>query len=119
MILMSTLKRSTSFPIFENNDERAIKTSLSARINYLWAECQKMYRLLLNLFNVFQCVTHTLDRTPLPLAHAFRRFFQLVSSGFLLHTSVAVADPCNQKRRINYGFELDEAVRFFVVFNFK
>lgn len=55
------------------------------------------------------CVTCTPDRSPLPLAHAFRRFFQLISSGFLLHTSVAVADPCDQTRRINYGFDPSEA----------
>ncbi|CAD5224925.1 unnamed protein product [Bursaphelenchus okinawaensis] len=55
------------------------------------------------------CVTHTADRKPLPLAHAFRRFFQLLSSGFLLHCSVGVADPCDPTRRINYGFSLQEA----------
>lgn len=57
------------------------------------------------------CVTCTIDRTPLPLSLAFRRFFQLIASGFLLHSSVAVADPCDPTRRINYGFDLAEAVR--------
>lgn len=56
------------------------------------------------------CVTCTPDRNPLPLSLAFRRFFQLLSSGFLLHTSVGVADPCDPTRRINYGFSLKEAV---------
>ncbi|KAI6218030.1 hypothetical protein M3Y99_01732600 [Aphelenchoides fujianensis] len=55
------------------------------------------------------CVTVTPDRSPLPLVHAFRRFFQLLSSGFLLHSSVAVADPSDQTRRINYGFHPSEA----------
>ncbi|KAI6190087.1 hypothetical protein M3Y97_00078800 [Aphelenchoides bicaudatus] len=51
----------------------------------------------------------TYDRIPLPLSLAFRRFFQLIASGFLLHTSIAVADPCDPTRRINYGFDLAEA----------
>lgn len=60
------------------------------------------------------CVTCTPDKNALPLSHAFRRFFQLISSGFLLHTSIAVADPCDQTRRINYGFDLAEAVGYLV-----
>ncbi|KAI6186420.1 hypothetical protein M3Y98_00130800 [Aphelenchoides besseyi] len=55
------------------------------------------------------CITCTSDRQQLPLVHAFRRFFQMISSGFLLHTSVAVADPCDQMRRINHGFDPIEA----------
>ncbi|KAI6213371.1 hypothetical protein M3Y94_00142500 [Aphelenchoides besseyi] len=55
------------------------------------------------------CITCTPDRQQLPLVHAFRRFFQMISSGFLLHTSVAVADPCDQMRRINHGFDPMEA----------
>ncbi|KAI6175368.1 hypothetical protein M3Y97_00681400 [Aphelenchoides bicaudatus] len=54
------------------------------------------------------CVTCTPSKNSLPLTHAFRRFFQLLSSGFLLHTSIAVADPCDQLRRINHGFSLAE-----------
>jgi len=33
----------------------------------------------------------------------------LIASGFLLHTSVGVADPCDPTRRINYGFDLPES----------
>jgi interleukin enhancer-binding factor 2 len=57
------------------------------------------------------CLTCTPTRDPLPLSLAFRRFWQLISSGFLLHTSIGVADPCDQSRRINHGFELAEAVK--------
>jgi hypothetical protein len=56
------------------------------------------------------CVTCTPDKDALSLTHAFRRFFQLISSGFLLHTSIAVADPCDHNRRINHGFSPEEAV---------
>lgn len=59
------------------------------------------------------CVTCTPDKNSLSLTHAFRRFFQLLSSGFLLHTSVGVADPCDQTRRINFGFSPGEAVSLF------
>lgn len=59
------------------------------------------------------CLTCTPNRDPLPLSLAFRRFWQLISSGFLLHTAIGVADPCDQSRRINYGFELAEAVKNF------
>uniref|UniRef100_A0A1I7SKP6 DZF domain-containing protein n=1 Tax=Bursaphelenchus xylophilus TaxID=6326 RepID=A0A1I7SKP6_BURXY len=55
------------------------------------------------------CVTYTPDRNPLPLADAFKRFFQLLSAGFLLHCAVAVADPCDPSRRINYGFSPADA----------
>lgn len=61
-------------------------------------------------------VTCTFDRNPLPLPHAFRRFFQLISAGFLLHNSIGVADPCDVTRRINYGFSPEEAVRFLLLY---
>lgn len=56
------------------------------------------------------CLNFTQDLNSLPLSLAFRRFFQLIASGFLLHTSVGVADPCDPTRRINYGFDFAESV---------
>uniref|UniRef100_A0A914D2P7 DZF domain-containing protein n=1 Tax=Acrobeloides nanus TaxID=290746 RepID=A0A914D2P7_9BILA len=53
------------------------------------------------------CVIHTLDRNPLPLSHAFKRFFMLLSAGLLLPTSPALVDPCDPATRINYNISME------------
>ncbi|CAD5231682.1 unnamed protein product [Bursaphelenchus xylophilus] len=55
------------------------------------------------------CVTYTSNGEPLPLSHAFRRFFSLISAGILLHTSISLTDPCSPDLRINRGYQLNEA----------
>ncbi|KAI1717051.1 DZF domain-containing protein [Ditylenchus destructor] len=54
------------------------------------------------------CVMHTRNRTPLPLAQAFKRFFHILSTGMLLPTSPALVDPCDPAVRINYSLSLDD-----------
>uniref|UniRef100_A0A915DXX9 DZF domain-containing protein n=1 Tax=Ditylenchus dipsaci TaxID=166011 RepID=A0A915DXX9_9BILA len=39
------------------------------------------------------CVMHTRNRSPLPLASAFKRFFQILATGMLLPTSPSLVDP--------------------------
>ncbi|CAD5224923.1 unnamed protein product [Bursaphelenchus okinawaensis] len=55
------------------------------------------------------CVTYTTKGTALTLSHAFRRFFSLLSSGILLHTSLSLTDPCGTGTRIDKGYSLKEA----------
>lgn len=54
------------------------------------------------------CVMHTRNRTPLPLAQAFKRFFHILATGMLLPTSPALVDPCDPAVRINYSLTLDD-----------
>jgi hypothetical protein len=49
-------------------------------------------------------------RTPLPLALAFRRFFQIISTGMLLPSSPAFVDPCEPNARIHFSLTLEEMV---------
>lgn len=51
---------------------------------------------------------NTPNRTPLPLAMAFRRFFQILSTGMLLPSSPALVDPCDPNSRIHYSLSLEE-----------
>uniref|UniRef100_A0A914IC70 DZF domain-containing protein n=1 Tax=Globodera rostochiensis TaxID=31243 RepID=A0A914IC70_GLORO len=54
------------------------------------------------------CVMNTPTRNPLPLALAFRRFFQVLASGILLPNSPALVDPCDAPTRIHYALSLEE-----------
>lgn len=55
------------------------------------------------------CVMFTEERSALPLGHAFKRFFMMISSGILLPNSNCIIDPCDP-RRINDGMTMEEMV---------
>lgn len=54
------------------------------------------------------CIVQTRNRSPLSLASAFKRFFQILASGMLLPTSPAFVDPCDPSSRINYSLSYEE-----------
>lgn len=59
----------------------------------------------------------TRNRSPLSLASAFKRFFQILATGMLLPTSPALVDPCDPSSRINYSLSYEEMVSLFCVYN--
>ncbi|VDK22221.1 unnamed protein product [Anisakis simplex] len=56
-------------------------------------------------------VLNTPSQKPLTVSQAFCRFFQLLSAGFLLPSSIAVGDPCERNRRIHQSLTYEEMVR--------
>ena len=54
------------------------------------------------------CVMHTRNNVPLPLAGAFKRFFQILATGLLLPGSPALIDPCDPHIRINFSLSLED-----------
>jgi interleukin enhancer-binding factor 2 len=71
---------------------------------------QMMTKYSLYSLQAHYCVVNTPNRTPLPLALAFRRFFQILSTGMLLPSSPALVDPCDPNSRIHYSLSLEEMV---------
>lgn len=51
---------------------------------------------------------HSCTNGALPLAEAFKRFFQILATGILLPGSPALIDPCDPQLRINYSLSLEE-----------
>lgn len=61
---------------------------------------------------------HTRINGPLPLAEAFKRFFQVLATGLLLPGSPALIDPCDPHIRINYSLNCEEMVYYKLLFFF-
>lgn len=53
---------------------------------------------------------HTRNNIPLPLAGAFKRFFQILATGLLLPGSPALIDPCDPHIRINFSLSFEDMV---------
>lgn len=54
------------------------------------------------------CVMNTPTRTPLALSLAFRRFFQMLSTGIYLPNSPGLLDPCDPPNRVHFSLEAED-----------
>uniref|UniRef100_A0AC34Q7R6 DZF domain-containing protein n=1 Tax=Panagrolaimus sp. JU765 TaxID=591449 RepID=A0AC34Q7R6_9BILA len=70
-----------------------------------WEKFSVWHIELLSHYSIHQ----TLDRHPLPLSHAFKRFLQLLSTGILLPGSPSLSDPCEKMFTLNECYDDETA----------
>ncbi|KAL3090724.1 hypothetical protein niasHT_022052 [Heterodera trifolii] len=95
---------------FEENASHSVVKALIRLLKHLKKKHQGLKSLNVWCIELLShyCVMNTPTRTPLPLALAFRRFFQVLASGILLPNSPALVDPCDAPARIHFSLSLDE-----------